>query len=296
MRATILYILGTGFLVTLNLTAQAANRHVPDDYTSIQAAVNAAEDGDTIQIAAGIYIEQIQIHQKNLTLLGEPLTDRGHWQALLERVEGRERIARRVDLRSGHAELCEPGASTGVRLHGDTFWQVFGPCWRLVLVGAGQIARAAARLAQSLDFEVVVCEPRQRYARAWDVTEAELRTGDALDALRGLGPDGHTAVLSLAHDPNVEDLVLLEALHSPAFYVGALGSVRNARARAHRLSSALDCEPGALARLDAPAGIAIGSRTPAEIALSALAAIVAARSRIGAVSETSRELQGSTGR
>ncbi|HCW96085.1 MAG TPA: hypothetical protein DHU88_10235, partial [Pseudomonas sp.] len=93
-------------------------------------------------------------------------------------------------------------------------------------------------------------------------------------------PDAHTAIVALTHDPRLDDMALLTALDSAAFYVGALGSRRNSEARKERLL-ALGLQASAVARLHGPIGLAIGSRTPAEIALSLMAQVVAIRNGAG---------------
>jgi xanthine dehydrogenase accessory factor len=145
-----------------------------------------------------------------------------------------------------------------------------------LLIGGGALSRLVCQMAQALDFQVTVCDPRSEYMEDWDLPGVQLaRTmpDDTVDAMR---PDPRTAVLALTHDPKLDDLALMQALKTPAFYVGALGSRRNNHARRERLRL-FDLSSDELRQLRGPVGIFIGSKTPAEIAISILAEIVAVR-------------------
>jgi xanthine dehydrogenase accessory factor len=148
-----------------------------------------------------------------------------------------------------------------------------------VVIGAGQLSRFVAQMAQALDYEVIVCDPREEYAAQWQVADAELDTRSPDEAVRALVRDARSAVVALTHEPTLDDLALLEALLTPAFYVGALGSRTNTAKRRARLAS-LDLPHAAIARLHGPVGLPIGSRTPAEIAIAILAELTAVRNGI----------------
>jgi xanthine dehydrogenase accessory factor len=158
---------------------------------------------------------------------------------------------------------------------GETLAAVMGPARRLLLVGAGQISHYLAPMAQALGYRVYLCDPREAYTAAWSVPGVSLLTCMPDDAVLQLALDPHSAVVALTHDPKLDDMVLLEALKSPAFYVGALGSpVTNQRRRA-RLAEHFDLLPEELNRLHGPVGLAIGSRTPPEIAIAVMAEMIA---------------------
>jgi xanthine dehydrogenase accessory factor len=125
-----------------------------------------------------------------------------------------------------------------------------------------------------LDFEVLVCDPREEYAAMLHMDGATRIAGMPDDVVRELVPDAHTAIVALSHDPKLDDMALLEALRSNAFYVGALGSRRNQAARKQRLAEHFDVTAAELARLHGPVGLFIGARTPAEIAVSVVAEII----------------------
>jgi len=123
---------------------------------------------------------------------------------------------------------------------------------------------------------VVICDPREEYANAWDVPEVEFTRGMPDDVIAELNLDSHSAVVALTHDPKLDDLALIEALKSAAFYVGALGSRLNTFKRKQRLAE-FDLSQAELDRLHGPVGLRIGSKTPAEIAVSILAEMTAVR-------------------
>jgi xanthine dehydrogenase accessory factor len=156
---------------------------------------------------------------------------------------------------------------------------LFGPRWRLVIIGAGQLSRAVAQIARMLDFEVICCDPREEYHLTWDVPGTTFSKAMPDDLVQQLRLDPHCAVVALTHDPKLDDLALLEALKSPAFYVGALGSRGNTAKRRERLAL-FDLTQGEIDKLHGPIGLHIGSRTPAEIAVSIAAEIVAVRNAV----------------
>jgi xanthine dehydrogenase accessory factor len=168
---------------------------------------------------------------------------------------------------------------------------VFGPKWRLLLIGAGQLSQAVAQMAGLLDFEVLVCDPREEYASTLNMTGVQRVAGMPDDVVRELMPDAHTAIVALTHDPKLDDMALLEALKSAAFYVGALGSRRNQETRKQRLAEHFDLSADELARLHGPVGLAIGAKTPAEIAVSIVAEIVQVKN---ALTQTAAPLPGCT--
>jgi len=158
---------------------------------------------------------------------------------------------------------------------------IHGPRWRLILVGAGHLARYLAQFGQMLGFSVFVSDPRPEYRSQWDLPGATLLDGMPDDAILELGVDAFTAIITTAHDPKVDDMALLEALKSDAFYVGALGSKRTSASRRIRLGL-FDLTAQQIDRLHAPAGLSIGSHTPPEIALAMIAEVIAVRNRVTA--------------
>ena len=210
-----------------------------------------------------------------LRLVQEPLHETAWVQAILDRAGSHQLVARTLTLSTGVVTLAPASRGQAMQFDGSTLTTLFGPRWRLLLIGAGQLSQAVASMATALDFEVLICEPREEYLAMLVSTPGVQRIeGMPDDVVRQLEPDAHTAIVALTHDPKLDDMALLEALSSNAFYVGALGSRRNQTARKKRLAEHFDMPPESLNRLHGPVGIAIGARTPAEIAVSIVAQIV----------------------
>ncbi|HYX64915.1 MAG TPA: XdhC family protein [Burkholderiales bacterium] len=206
----------------------------------------------------------------------EPIKDESRLGELLDRISQQQLVKRRVEMDSGRASL-EPGRwQDALEFDGRVLSTVHGPRWRLVLIGAGQLTRYLAEMARMLDYHVVVIDPREEYAAGWDLAAVPLDRGMPDDVVQSLNLDGHSAVIALTHDPKLDDLALMEALKSPAFYVGAIGSKKNNDARRTRLEQ-FDLSKDEIARLRGPVGLYLGSKTPPEIAVAILAEMTAVR-------------------
>lgn len=196
---------------------------------------------------------------------------------LVARLDARQPTMRVLDLATGRADCFDASGRQGVQCDGKILSTVLGPAYRLIVIGAGQLSRYLCQSAVGLGFDVTVCDPREEYSLGWDVAGARLVRGMPDDVVVQSAPDAHTAVIALTHDPKLDDLAIMDALRSPAFYVGALGSRANHAKRVSRLREHFAMSEAELARLHGPAGIYIASRTPPEIALSILAEIVAVK-------------------
>lgn len=197
-------------------------------------------------------------------------------QAILDAIAQHKQVGRRLDFASGRSSLYTPHSDEATQFDERTLTAVHGPRWRLLVIGAGQISRHLAQMAQALDYRVLVCDPREEYVAAWDIAGAELVPGMPDDAVSAFMPDVRSAVIALTHDPKLDDMALLEALKSAAFYVGAVGSKANNLKRRERLCL-FDLSDAEVGRLHGPVGLPIGSRTPPEIAVSILAELTAVR-------------------
>ncbi|MFP4559776.1 MAG: XdhC family protein [Thiohalorhabdus sp.] len=218
-----------------------------------------------------------------LELLVEPLEPGrdGALEAVRGALAAGARIRRTVHRATGKVEVHPDRDGEAALVAGaEEVTKAFGPRWRLMVIGAGQLAGYLADMALALDYAVTVCDPRREYAEAWSGPGVALDTRMPDDAVAAWRPDPHAAVVAATHDPKLDDLALLEALASPAFYVGALGSRANNDRRRARLAE-LGLDPGAVERLRGPMGLPIGSRTPPEIAVSVLAEMTAIRNGRG---------------
>ena len=215
-----------------------------------------------------------------IELVLEPVGPCSRLAELLEALDARRSVERRLDLARGEVTLHE-GRRDGVPvLDADRLITWHGPQARLLLIGAGDIADFLARMAPALGFEVQVCDPREERRAAWVLPDVPVSAEMPDDLILRLRPDRRTAVVALSHDPKLDDLALLEALKTDAFYVGAIGSRRNNQARHDRMIEHFDETEESLARLRGPIGIYIGSKTPAEIAVSVMAEILAVKNGV----------------
>ena len=216
----------------------------------------------------------------NLRLVQEPLADVAWIDEVLERTAQHELVARELDLATGAVRVTAAARDDAFSFDGTRLRTLFGPRWRLLLIGAGQLSRAIAAMATAIDFEVICCDPREEYNLGWDVPGTRFTAEMPDDAAIAMKLDAHSAVVAVTHDPKLDDMALLEALKSPAFYVGALGSRGNTRKRRERLAL-FDLSPAEIDRLHGPVGLDIGAKTPGEIAVSVVAEMVAVKNGVG---------------
>ncbi|SIT00429.1 XdhC family protein [Achromobacter sp. MFA1 R4] len=200
--------------------------------------------------------------------------------ALVHRLESGQLVQRTVDCATGAVTLSAASAPESLHFDGATLSSTLGPQYRLLLIGAGSLAEYVATMALFNDFAVTVCDPRIEHRGAWSVDGVAFTTEMPDDAVRALRPDSRTCIVALSHDPKLDDMALLEALHSPAFYVGAIGSRRNAASRRQRFIEHFDETEASLSRLHSPVGLYIGSKTPAEIAVSVMAQLLAVKNGV----------------
>ena len=212
-------------------------------------------------------------------ILVEPLVVSTEFCKLLEQLDGafesRKAIRRYVDLNTGHwkleyVERCEP-----LTINDTNLIQDFGPWVRLLLIGANELARCISEIALAMDYRVIVCDPREDRREQWAVVGAELSALMPDEAVSEFA-DPYTAVITLTHDPRIDDMALMQALIEPLFYVGALGSVRTSAKRRERLKQ-LDISDEQIDRLYAPVGLPIGSKSAMEIALAIMAQLTQLR-------------------
>ena len=206
-----------------------------------------------------------------LQLVMEPLRDWRWIDAILGMLERGIAAQRTLDMESGAVTLHEARADRALcRFDGKKMSSSFGPRYRLLIIGGGQLSIYLAQVALGLDYQITVCDPRAEYADSWPVPGVTLTREMPDDAVIALRLDSNCAVVALTHDPKLDDMALLEALKSPAFYVGALGSRANDARRRERLQL-FDLTAQQIDRLRGPIGLYIGSRSPPEIAISILA-------------------------
>lgn len=221
----------------------------------------------------------------SLLIVIEPLrpdeATREHVHHICERLAARQRVRRLVDVAAG--TLAYEDVDGYEPLLWDTDRQylrhTYGPRCQLFIIGAGMVSKYLAEMAKNLDYTITVCDPREQMLDDFGISGVRLVRDMPDDAVRALANDAGSAIVALTHDPRIDDMGLMEALRTKAFYVGAMGSSRTSENRRRRLAD-LGLTEAELNHLHAPIGLPIGSKTPPEIAISILAEITAERSRL----------------
>jgi len=201
---------------------------------------------------------------------------------LVEAVSQGRLVRRAVRLSDGTVVQQPLHRPEGLRVADGFVTHTFGPACRMLLIGAGQLAECLATMALFSGFDVTVCDPREAHRVSWNVAGAPLVTGMPDDVVTAMRPDARTCIVALTHDPKLDDLALIEALRSEAFYVGAIGSRRNQASRRERLTAHFGLTEAQMRRLHGPVGLDIGSRTPPEIAVSIMAEVIAVKNAVAA--------------
>jgi xanthine dehydrogenase accessory factor len=215
-----------------------------------------------------------------LELLLEYDPDAAALAQLVQALEAGQLMQRTVRLTDGAVTLAAARAPAELSVSSVELVNTFGPEYRMLLIGAGQLTEYLATMALFSGFAVTVCDPREEYRSAWSVAGAKVLSEMPDDVVVAFKPDRRSCVIALTHDPKLDDLALLEALATDAFYVGAIGSRRNNDARHQRMAEHFGINEAALARLRGPIGIYIGSKTPPEIAVSVMAEVLAVKNGI----------------
>ena len=211
-----------------------------------------------------------------LRLLVEPKPELAVLEKLLQNISSHQMTRRSVNLLTGKSTLSLGDRSDEFACTDQEMQTTYGPRWRMVIIGAGQLSLYTADFALASDFEVIVIDPREEYAEGLNRSDITFSKGMPDVVLLDIGVDSHTAVVALTHDPKLDDMALMEALKSPAFYVGALGSRKNTKTRKERLLE-FDVSLEQVEKLHGPVGLYIGALTPPEIAVSILAEVIAVK-------------------
>ncbi len=264
----------SGGCIEDDLVLRAQRGELPVDRGEVLTFGVTSEEAKRFRLPCGgvirVVVEPVQIR--------EPIQNKDWVEQVLQLVRAHRLVRRTLNFNSLQVELDDACRSDRISFDGATLTTVHGPRWRMLIIGAGQTSAYLARMAQALDYQVFVCDPRAEMRYTWDVPDTTLMSEMPDDAVLALQADSATVIIALTHDPKLDDMALLEALKSPAFYVGALGSLANNAKRRERLSL-FDLTAQEIARLHGPVGLDIGSRTPPEIAVSILAHLISMRNR-----------------
>ena len=218
----------------------------------------------------------------SLLIVIEPLTpDAGHqahFAGLRERLNNRQCVRRTVNLNAATFDATDVDRHEPLNWDADTeiLSHTYGPRYQLFIIGAGMVSKYLADMAGILDYQVTVCDPRDHLLDDFGNPGVTLVNDMPDDAVKAHANDPASAIVALTHDPRIDDMGMMEALKTDAFYIGAMGSTRTSASRRERLK-ALDLSDAEIDRLHAPIGLPIGSKTPPEIAIAILAEITAVR-------------------
>ena len=214
-----------------------------------------------------------------IQLVVEPLDARSRMNELLALAQRRVLTRRTLQLETGAVALSAAAPEDQLRMLDASLVTVHGPRLRMLIIGAGQLSQFLAQIAVGLEYQVTVCDPREEYRGSWSLPGVDVVHAMPDDVVLEMKLDSRSAVIALTHDPKLDDLALMEALRTDAFYIGAIGSrVNNARRR-ERLRE-FDLTEAQIAKLHGPIGIYIGSKTPYEIAVSILAELTAVKNGV----------------
>ena len=198
---------------------------------------------------------------------------------LTKALESHAKISRILDLSTGAISAKDSSSDDALVIQDETLRHSLSPMYRLLLLGAGDVAKYVAEMALALEYDVTLCDPRPKYLDNWFVSGVETTSRLPDDVVRQYFSNPYSGVIALAHDPRVDDMALMEALKTDAFYIGAMGSDRTSAARRVRLPE-LGLTQKEIDTLHAPIGFNIESKTPAEIAISIMAEVTAVRHNV----------------
>lgn len=262
----------SGGCVEDDLLAKLHNGELKIDKPQVLEYGVTAEENERLGLPCGGRL-QILVEHWPASDTVRAQVDRLH--ALLQQ----RKVAKRLlDLATGLWRIEEAKSFSALELTSTHLTHFYGPRFQLLLIGAGEVARSLAAMAQMLDYRVLVCDPRKQMIEQWSLGGVELINDMPDDAVREhCKDDAHSIVITLTHDPRIDDMALMEALQHELFYIGALGSERTSAARRKRLQQ-LELSETQIAKLHAPVGLNIGSKRPPEIAIAILAELTQLRS------------------
>lgn len=199
---------------------------------------------------------------------------------LVDVLDRGELVRRTVELPTGAVDLDRTEVLETLELTPTRMACTFEPGYRMLLIGLGQLAEFVAKMALFNGFAVTLCDPREEFVGSWSVQGVTVKRAMPDDVVLAFKADSRSCVIALTHDPKLDDLALMEAPRTQAFYVGAIGSRRNSQQRAQRLHEHFDLTREQLGRLRGPVGLYIGSKMPAEIAVSIMAEVLAVKNGV----------------
>jgi xanthine dehydrogenase accessory factor len=254
----------SGGCIEDDLRDKLQSHEFPEDAISFMTYGASIEDRDRFRLPCG----------GTLRLAIEKINNVSWLERVLDAIEQRQVVKRVASISNTNSNVYPARSLDGPITEQDNEISfLYGPRARLLMIGAGETSTYLAKMASALDYQVLVADPREEMQQVWDERDGELLRMMPDDAVIKIQPDSNTSIITLTHDPKLDDMALLEALKSDAFFVGALGSSRTNAKRRERLAM-FDLTQDQIKRLHGPVGLGIGSKTPAEIAVAILAQLV----------------------
>ncbi len=211
-----------------------------------------------------------------LELFIEKLNSTESFKLASRALQANKPIVRRLNVKTGTVSYRDCDRNQQSHFDGTYLHKIFGPQWQLLLIGANELSKFVAEFALLLNYQIIICDPREHINTSWISEGMTFTTNMPDEAIAKLSPVEQSIVLALTHDPKMDDMALMQALTMELFYVGAIGSLKTQAARRNRLQQ-LNLSTIQISKLHGPVGLAIGSKTPAEIAISILAEITSDR-------------------
>ena len=268
----------SGGCVEEDLVERIANQRVATAKPEFVRYGDNPEDAQKFELPCGGYLDVVI----------EPIvatpSSIAHFEHIHRRLEHQQRVRRKVDLSTGIMQLQDEDSFSAFHYDHEEFTlaQSFGPRWHLYVIGTNMVTHYVVELALILDYQITVIDTDRDRLQAFESSKVKVVCDTPDDVISEQVTDSTSAVVALSHDPRLDDMALMCALTTPAFYVGAMGSERTTLRRQQRLLD-LGLSAQNLNRLHAPIGIPIGSKTPPEIAISVMAEITEVRNRLVAI-------------
>ena len=204
------------------------------------------------------------------------IKDSQHFKTIENSLHARQWVSRHIDLMQYNIQTANEANKQNIKRGADKIIHTLKPHDKLLLIGAGEVSRCLAEICKNLEFEITLCDFRDEFLQGWKVDGVHVIKTMPDDLIFESFHDTHCAIVALAHDPRVDDMAMMQALKTEAFYVGAMGSLKTSIARRERLTE-LELKEEHIKKLHAPIGLDVHSRTPYEIAVSIAAHLVAVR-------------------
>ena len=206
------------------------------------------------------------------------LKQQPHFQQIEKSLHTRQWISRCINLADATVKTLDSCEHHDIQRLPHQVIHTLKPNDKLLMVGAGEVARCLAEICKNLEFDITLCDFRDEFLQGWQVEGVNVIKAMPDDVIADSFNDHHCAIVALAHDPRVDDMAMMQALTTNAFYVGAMGSLKTSNLRRQRLLE-LELTGQQIEKLHAPIGLSIHSRTPYEIAVSIAAQLIAERSK-----------------